>query len=374
MPDNLTRTGTPEPEATTPASRVGAGLQEVRERLGWNLPDVAEGLRIRPEFLTAIENGDLSSLPGPAYRAGFVRSYAQALGLDGEEILRRFRDAGQLGELPKSEIQFLAPVPDRGVPKGAIVLIGIVLVVAGYGLWYRHTEQARKLADEVPHVPAELAPLAAPPKVTPPPMESPAPAPTPAQTSGQASPQAQSNAAPTATAQPGTAQPGTTQTDQTATSPAAPSTAGPATAAAGSTPGADATASATPPATASAAQDASATQPAPPASAAQPGMSINASQDAWVQVTDPTGNILFSKVMHAGDSWPVPQMSGLKMTTGNAGGTTITNNGTAGQPLGAAGVVMRNYQLTPPAPGSAPASPPSSPVPAAPSATTGTAP
>ncbi|MDE2240408.1 MAG: helix-turn-helix domain-containing protein, partial [Rhodospirillales bacterium] len=165
MPDYLIENDTTDTQVNPQALRVGAGLREVRERLGWRLPDVAVGLRIRPEFLEAIEHGDLSSLPGPAYRAGFVRSYAQALGLDDEEILSRFRDAGQLGESPKSEIQFLAPVPDRGVPKGAIVFIGFLVVLAAYGLWYHHTEQARRLAQAVPQVPAQLQPLAIPPKV-----------------------------------------------------------------------------------------------------------------------------------------------------------------------------------------------------------------
>lgn len=292
MPDYLTGPEIAPTEARPRAAEVGAGLREVRERLGWRLDDVAEGLRIRQEFLIAIESGDLSSLPGPAYRAGFVRSYAQALGLDGEEILRRFRAAGQLGELPKSEIQFLAPVPDRAVPKGAMVLIGILIVLAGYGFWYHHTEKERRLAQAVPHVPAELAPLAVPPKVTPPPAAAPA----------------QSPAAP-------------------AQSPAAAQTPAPA--------------------------PASPASP-PPAAAAPPGMVITATQDAWVQVTDATGNILFSKVMHAGDSWPVPKEAGLKLTTGNAGGTQIVTAGQAGPPLGATGVVLRGYQLTPPAAASQP--------------------
>src|SRR5271157_1327051 len=85
-------------EPSSRVARAGAGLREVRERLGWKLPDVAEALRIRLEYLTAIEQGDLSPLPGPAYRVGFIRAYAQILGLDGEEILRRFREAGGLGE------------------------------------------------------------------------------------------------------------------------------------------------------------------------------------------------------------------------------------------------------------------------------------
>ncbi len=77
-----------EYESPHGAALLGAGLREVRERLGWKLPDIAEELRIRLPYLEAIERGDLSALPGQAYQTGFVRSYAQILGLDPEEILR----------------------------------------------------------------------------------------------------------------------------------------------------------------------------------------------------------------------------------------------------------------------------------------------
>jgi len=64
---------------------------------------------------------------------------------------------------------------------------------------------------------------------------------------------------------------------------------------------------------------------------------------------------LFSRVLHAGESWPVPDIAGLTMTAGNAGATEITDNGKTGAPLGAAGTVVHNYALTPP--GAAPAAP-----------------
>ncbi len=304
-------------------ARVGAGLREVRERLGWKLPDVAEALRIRLEYLVAIEAGDLSPLPGPAYRVGFIRAYAQILGLDGEEILSRFREAGGLGETQNVNLKMLAPVPDRGVPRGAIALVGMVAVIAAYGLWYHFTADNRNLASKVPPVPAELAPLALPPVVKPPADATPPAAPEAPkpETAPAAAPQA---AAATATPPPAVA---------AATPPAAP-----------------------------------AAQPTTPPGA---GMVIAATQDAWVQVQDSTGNILFSKVLHAGDSWPVPQEAGLTMTTGNAGGTEIVTNGSTSSPLGAVGVVLHNYALTPPAKGAA--STPASPAPAAPaSAPTGT--
>ncbi len=294
---------------------VGAGLREVRERLGWKLPDVAESLRIRPEFLEAIEAGNLGALPGAAYRTGFVRSYARALGLDPDEILRRFRAEGGLHEIVKTETRFIAPVPDSGVPKGAAVMLGVVLLLAGYGIWYHYSSTQRRLAEQVPEVPAQLAPLATPPKIGAPP-----PAPPPA-----------APPAPVAIAP-------------------APGTAAPAT-----VPGSDATAVPAPDATAATgAIPSPAVPPAPPAPGA--GMVITATQDAWVEVHDPAGNILFSRVLHPGESWPVPQEAGLTLTTGNAGGTVIVTNGVAAAPLGAPSAVMHNYQLTPVA-SAAPAAP-----------------
>ena len=103
-------------------------------------------------------------------------------------------------------------------------------------------------------------------------------------------------------------------------------------------------------------------QPATPATAAAPavasptpaapaglpaGQAILATADSWVEVRDPSGNILFSRVLHAGESWPVPDEAGLTMTAGNAGATEIAENGKPGAPLGAAGTVARHYALTP---------------------------
>jgi len=108
------------------ASRVGAELRAARLRLGWALPDVAATLRIRLPFLQAIEDGRIADLPGNAYALGFLRSYAASLGLDASEVARRFRaEAREVNQ--KTELTFPAPVPDRGVPAGAVVLLGALL-------------------------------------------------------------------------------------------------------------------------------------------------------------------------------------------------------------------------------------------------------
>jgi len=118
------------------APRVGADLRAARHRLGWELPEVAAGLRIRLPYLEALEDGRIADLPGNAYALGFLRTYATALGLDPYDLSRRFKaEAAAVNR--KTELAFPVPVPERGVPAGAVVLLGAVLAVGAYVGWYR---------------------------------------------------------------------------------------------------------------------------------------------------------------------------------------------------------------------------------------------
>ena len=73
------------------APQAGADLRAARERVGWTLQDIAAALRIRLQYLEALEDGRIAELPGNAYALGFLRTYASALGLDPDEIARRFK-------------------------------------------------------------------------------------------------------------------------------------------------------------------------------------------------------------------------------------------------------------------------------------------
>ncbi len=90
------------------------------------------------------------------------------------------------------------------------------------------------------------------------------------------------------------------------------------------------------PATAAAASTAAATGP----------IQIRTTADAWVQVLDAKGAVVFGRLMHAGESWRVPDRPGLLLTTGNAGGTELVIGGVASAPLGATGVVRHDVPLS----------------------------
>ena len=281
------------------ASRVGAELRAARLRLGWKLPDVAANLRIRLPYLEAIEEGRVADLPGNAYAVGFLRAYANVLGLDSAEVARRFRaEAHEVNRKPV--LSFPAPVPERGVPAGAVVLLGVLIAAGSYAAWYKLSGDRSPPVATIPVVPERLAPLAdraAPPSNPSPQVASvlPPPAPVPV-------PVASAPPPPVAAAPP--------RTPVVAPIPVAP-----------------------PP------------PPTLPVDTAR--MVVHGKADTWVQVRDPKGPVLLNRVLRAGENWPVPGGAKLLLTTGNAGGTEIVTDGVPGPSLGAIGTTKRDVPLDP---------------------------
>ena len=74
---------------------------------------------------------------------------------------------------------------------------------------------------------------------------------------------------------------------------------------------------------------------------------ITAVDDSWVQVQGPDNELLLTRILHAGDSYRVPDRPGLVMVTGNAGGLEVKVDDAVAPALGPLGVVMRNIALDP---------------------------
>ena len=74
---------------------------------------------------------------------------------------------------------------------------------------------------------------------------------------------------------------------------------------------------------------------------------ITAVDDSWVQVQGPDNELLLTRILHAGDSYRVPDRPGLVMVTGNAGGLEVKVDDAVAPALGPLGVVMRNIVLDP---------------------------
>ncbi len=119
--------------------RVGDRLRAARLKAGLDLQDVATRTRVPLRHLTAIENGELSSLPSPTYSMGFAKAYAKAVGEDEMAIADAMRfELGKQPPVERYEPHFVDEEPSgSSFPMNLVwTAVGILaLLVAAYGIW-----------------------------------------------------------------------------------------------------------------------------------------------------------------------------------------------------------------------------------------------
>lgn len=366
--------------------RQGAGdmLRAAREARGLMLPDVASMLRIRLPYLQAIEEGRYADLPGAAYVSGFLRSYAEHVGLEPDVVVRRYKEEA-VGRDARQELYLPTPAAEGRMPGGALLFGALVLAGVVYGAWYYASATDRSLVDLTPALPERFVALleglpwrpagsgaagsgadgaAAPIEAPPPPIPAPA---APAVSSPAVSP-------------PGVSPPSPPATPPFASAP-------PAASPSASAPSKVATVAPPPPAVAASAfqppreepeeeVEGSAQEPtplapgagplSPPSEAPPPAIDptvaskvygaangasriqLRATQDSWLQVRERSGEILFTRTLKPGEVYRVPDRPGLRVRTGNAGGLTVITDGVPGAPMGAVGQVLRDVPLDSP--------------------------
>ncbi len=133
-------------------------LRRHRKQTGQDLKTVAQALRIRYVYLEAIEQGRYDALPGSTYALGFIKTYAEYLDLDEEEIVQRFRDDVD-GLDDQTQLVFPSPVPEGKVPGGAILIVALVMGSLAYGGWYGLSSRDSSLVDFIPALPDRLMAL-----------------------------------------------------------------------------------------------------------------------------------------------------------------------------------------------------------------------
>jgi cytoskeleton protein RodZ len=144
---------------------VGEVLRRARLQYGLDHARVSHDLRIRAVYLDALERNAYDELPGKAYVSGFVRAYADYLGLDGEKMVGLLKQQAAVVVtrpvyvFPEAKDDF--KIPQKRVIIAASCLAFILLV------WLYHA-QTHNTVDDVPPVPKELtAQLTAPAKPAP---------------------------------------------------------------------------------------------------------------------------------------------------------------------------------------------------------------
>ena len=151
-----TRIGDNDPAVAS--SDVGTLLCVTRMRAGKDLQLVAKVLCIQYRYIVAIEDGRYEDLPGQAYAIGFIRAYADYLGLDGNEVVRRYKEGRGGVKLPAS-IELPIPTSDTDIPSGTLLALAVVFGMVVYGAWYSIAGLDRSSVRLVQEIPSRLAVL-----------------------------------------------------------------------------------------------------------------------------------------------------------------------------------------------------------------------
>ena len=373
---------------------VGAQLRQARLERGEDLNDVAQHLRIKSSYLFGIEQGDLSAMPGRPYALGFLRSYADHLGFDGEDLVARIKSTVE-NLTDRTSLRIRAPMPENRLPATPVVVISLAVVAGIYAGWSYVNRSSRTAIETVAEVPSELRPriVEAMPRDA---GEAPAASGAPVEgTDSAAGPEVGSGAEPsgataaardadapavasTRAAAPSDAMPGAqggaaAQPQAAADGMAAPE-AGPsgerrATAAQAAPdaltvqPAAGAESSdrlaqpGTPPSTArtsndrsGAAADAAGPEIAAavnPAGQAAARVVLRARERTWIQVSSAAGDYVVTRTLEPGEAFSVPDRPDLELWTGNAGGLEVIVDGAPVPALAGGGAVRRNVSLDP---------------------------
>jgi cytoskeletal protein RodZ len=114
---------------------IGYSLREARERQGLGYPEIELATKIRAKYIRALEEEDFDAVPGDAYVRGFLRTYAEYLGLDGDVYVDEYGSrfvAGWRDELPQRPERPRVGRRERRLERRAVILVlaGIALLTA----------------------------------------------------------------------------------------------------------------------------------------------------------------------------------------------------------------------------------------------------
>jgi cytoskeleton protein RodZ len=109
---------------------IGSSLRQARERRGLALADVQRETRIRVRYLQALEDERFDLLPGDAYVKGFLRSYAEFLGLHSRLYLDEYAARHAEPEEPELVARPTARLRRRGgIPRPLVVVVALAAAV-----------------------------------------------------------------------------------------------------------------------------------------------------------------------------------------------------------------------------------------------------
>jgi hypothetical protein len=117
---------------------IGGSLREARLKRGLSPADVQKAIRIRDRYLQALEEERWELLPGDAYVKGFLRTYADYLGLDGSLYVEEYNSRFAQPDEPQLVPERFARTPrlgSTGFLRPLVIVGAVVAIVAAVAAW-----------------------------------------------------------------------------------------------------------------------------------------------------------------------------------------------------------------------------------------------
>jgi cytoskeleton protein RodZ len=131
---------------------LGLTLREKRKNLGLSLEQVSADLRIKLQFLEALETEEYELLPDPLYKKIFLKAYADYLGLNFEELLNKFSKKEKREEEDTEEVESLME-SGQTKPQSYIqilILLGIILGLVSFLVFLKHKKAVTDFCETPP--------------------------------------------------------------------------------------------------------------------------------------------------------------------------------------------------------------------------------
>ena len=145
---------------------IGNSLREARVRQGLDYPQVELATKIRAKYIRALEDEQFAVLPAQPYVKGFMRTYADFLGLDGQLYVDEYNSRFIVDRPEETPLRRVSPRArrDRGIERkvvllalvGIAVLTGLVIVAWKFGGGDSGSTPGVVTQQSAPNVPSEL--------------------------------------------------------------------------------------------------------------------------------------------------------------------------------------------------------------------------
>jgi cytoskeletal protein RodZ len=147
---------------------LGPYLRETRESRGLQLDDLVSITRISKNYLAAIEAGQFEKLPNPAYVKGFLRLYAGAVGISGDEVIAIYDRTPVAPKEPEEKPVIVKSSRIKPSGRGRWLLPLVLLILVLVSAIFLQEKEEKKVPTPAP----TTKPLPVVPPVAPPPVQS----------------------------------------------------------------------------------------------------------------------------------------------------------------------------------------------------------